>query len=145
MTFRHRMNCGSVLPRTLNATPIISETPAADFSHVRIEEAGKDRVKVSGAGGLPAPATLKVSLGYLDGYIGEGQISYGGPGAEARGRIALAIVAVPDGGNTTSWVLAAMAAAIALTAPALIAAWEHRGLRSLAGTGRADRGIHQPG
>ena len=52
--------------------------------------------------------------------------------------VALAIVAVPDGGNTTSWVLAAIAAAIALTAPALIAAWEHRGLRSLAGTGRAD-------
>jgi putative ABC transport system permease protein len=52
--------------------------------------------------------------------------------------VALAVVAVPDGGNTTSWVLAAIAAVIALTAPALLAAWEHRGLRSLTGTGRAD-------
>jgi putative ABC transport system permease protein len=52
--------------------------------------------------------------------------------------VALAVVAVPDGGDTTSWVLAAIAAAIALTAPALLAAWEHRGLRSLAGAGRAD-------
>jgi putative ABC transport system permease protein len=52
--------------------------------------------------------------------------------------VVLGIVAVPDGGNTTSWVLAALAAAIALAAPALLAAWEHRGLRSLAGTGRAD-------
>ena len=55
--------------------------------------------------------------------------------------VALAIVAVPDGGDTTSWVLAAIAAAIALSAPALIAAWEHRGLRSLAGTGRADLAV----
>jgi putative ABC transport system permease protein len=53
--------------------------------------------------------------------------------------IALAIVAVPDGGNSTSWVLAAIAAAIALTAPPLLAAWEHRGLRSLAGTGSPGR------
>ncbi|HTZ30341.1 MAG TPA: hypothetical protein VMC83_40485 [Streptosporangiaceae bacterium] len=51
---------------------------------------------------------------------------------------ALGVVAVPDGGNTTSWVLAAIAAVIALTAPALLAAWEHRGLRSLAGTGRSE-------
>ena len=36
--------------------------------------------------------TLKVSVGYLDGYIGEGQISYGGSGALARGRLALDIV-----------------------------------------------------
>ena len=53
--------------------------------------------------------------------------------------IVLAIVAVPDGGNITSWVLAAIAAAVALTAPALLAAWEHRGLRSLAGTGSPGR------
>jgi putative ABC transport system permease protein len=53
--------------------------------------------------------------------------------------VALAIVAVPDGGNTTSWVLAAIAAAIALAAPALLAAWEHRGLRSLSGIGSPGR------
>ncbi len=35
---------------------------------------------------------LKVSVGYLDSYVGEGQISYAGPGAEARGRLALDIV-----------------------------------------------------
>jgi hypothetical protein len=31
-------------------------------------------------------------MGYLEGYIGEGQISYGGPGAVARGRLALDII-----------------------------------------------------
>jgi hypothetical protein len=35
---------------------------------------------------------LKVSIGYIGGYIGEGQISYAGPGALARGRLALDIV-----------------------------------------------------
>ena len=36
--------------------------------------------------------TLKVSVGYVDSFIGEGQISYAGPGALARGRLALEIV-----------------------------------------------------
>lgn len=64
----------------------------ADFSHVAIEEIGADRVRVSGGRGHQRTDTLKVSVGYLDGFIGEGQISYGGPGALARGRLALDIV-----------------------------------------------------
>ena len=64
----------------------------ADFSQVRVEEIGKDRVRVSGGRGSPRTGTLKVSVGYVDGYIGEGQISYAGPGALARGRLALEIV-----------------------------------------------------
>ena len=35
---------------------------------------------------------MKTSVGYLDSYVGEGQISYAGPGAVARGRLALDIV-----------------------------------------------------
>ena len=65
----------------------------ADFSRVQIAELGPDRVRVSGATGRPRPDTLKVSLGHRDGFIGEGQISYAGPGAVERGRLALAIVA----------------------------------------------------
>lgn len=64
----------------------------ADFSHVRIEELGPSKVKVSGGRGLAPTPTLKVSVGYVDGFIGEGQISYGGPGALARAELALAIV-----------------------------------------------------
>jgi hypothetical protein len=64
----------------------------ADFSRVQVEEIAADRVRVSGGGGSPRTDTLKVSVGYLDGYIGEGQISYAGPGALARGRLALDIV-----------------------------------------------------
>lgn len=65
----------------------------ADFSRVRLDDAGDDCVRVSGGGGRERPSTLKVSLGYRDGFIGEGQISYAGAGAVERGRLALAIVA----------------------------------------------------
>ena len=64
----------------------------ADFSQVKVEEVGKDRVRISGGKGTKRPDTLKVSIGYIDSYIGEGQISYAGPGALARGRLALEIV-----------------------------------------------------
>jgi hypothetical protein len=64
----------------------------ADFSRVTVTEIGPDRVLVEGGDGRPRTDTLKVSVGYIDGYIGEGQISYAGPGAVARGRLALEIV-----------------------------------------------------
>jgi Acyclic terpene utilisation family protein AtuA len=64
----------------------------ADFSKVAVEEIGENRVRVSGGRGKQRPSTLKVSVGYVDGFIGEGQISYAGPGALARGRLALEIV-----------------------------------------------------
>jgi hypothetical protein len=64
----------------------------ADFSKVGIVEDGPDRVIVRGGQGRPRPPTLKVSIGYVDSYVGEGQISYAGPGAAARGRLAIDIV-----------------------------------------------------
>ena len=64
----------------------------ADFSQVTVEEIAKDRVRVGGGRGSKRTDTLKVSVGYVDGFIGEGQISYAGPGALARGRLALDIV-----------------------------------------------------
>lgn len=63
-----------------------------DFSGVRFTELGEDRVRVDGASGHARPEQLKVSLGYSDGFIGEGQISYAGPGARARGELALDIL-----------------------------------------------------
>ncbi|TXM98897.1 DUF1446 domain-containing protein, partial [Methylobacterium sp. WL122] len=64
----------------------------ADFSEVEMEQVGPDRVRATGATGSPATGFLKVSVGYVDSYVGEGQISYAGPGALARGRLALEIV-----------------------------------------------------
>jgi hypothetical protein len=64
----------------------------ADFSQVCVEEVAPDRVRVSGGRGTKRTGTLKVSVGYVDSFIGEGQMSYAGPGALARGRLALDIV-----------------------------------------------------
>jgi hypothetical protein len=64
----------------------------ADFSEVKVEEIATDRVRISGGRGTRRTDTLKVSVGYVDSFVGEGQISYAGPGALARGRLALDIV-----------------------------------------------------
>lgn len=64
----------------------------ADFSQVSFVEEGVDRVRAQGASGRARPEQLKVSVGYLDGWIGEGQMSYGGPGAVARAELARDIV-----------------------------------------------------
>ncbi len=64
----------------------------ADFTRVTVAEEVADRVRVTGGRGTARPDTLKVSVAYVDGWIGEGQISYGGPGALARARLALDIV-----------------------------------------------------
>ncbi|NHC52747.1 DUF1446 domain-containing protein [Pseudomonas fluorescens] len=64
----------------------------ADFSQVGFVEEGVDRVRAQGASGRARPEQLKVSVGYLDGWIGEGQMSYGGPGAVARAELAREVV-----------------------------------------------------
>ena len=63
----------------------------ADFSGVTFRQDGPDRVRAAGASGAARPETLKVTVGYRDGFIGEGQISYAGSGAVARARLAMEI------------------------------------------------------
>jgi len=64
----------------------------ADFSSVVVEEAAPDRVVVSGARGKPRPSELKVSVGYLAGFVGEGEIAYAGRNALGRAELAGRIV-----------------------------------------------------
>ncbi|HET9046085.1 MAG TPA: acyclic terpene utilization AtuA family protein [Casimicrobiaceae bacterium] len=64
----------------------------ADFTTVTLDEAGPDRVAVRGATGRRRPRDLKVSVGYVAGYIGEGEIGYGGANAVARANLAADIV-----------------------------------------------------
>ena len=73
-------------------TTYISPDVIADFSGVNLEQTGTDRVVVTGGTGRKKTGMLKVSVGYRDSYIGEGQISYGGPGALQRARLAQEIV-----------------------------------------------------
>lgn len=65
----------------------------ADFNQVRLTADGADRVRVDGGGGRPRTDMLKVSVGLREGWIGEGQISYAGPGAVGRAKLAATIVA----------------------------------------------------
>ena len=75
-----------------NPQSYITPDVVADFSNVTFKQEAKDRVAVSGATGKQRTETLKVSVGYLDGFIGEGEMSYAGPGATERGQLALDIV-----------------------------------------------------
>ncbi|MFE6448943.1 acyclic terpene utilization AtuA family protein [Nocardiopsis dassonvillei] len=72
-----------------------------DMTGVRLAESGPDRVLVTGARGLPRPGELKVSVGYRAGFRGEGEISYAGPGALARARLAGEVVRERLGGKVS--------------------------------------------
>ena len=70
----------------------ITPDVTADFTGVTLEQSGNDAVTVRGGRGFARTDVLKVCIGCRDGYIGEGQISYGGPGAVARAKLARDIV-----------------------------------------------------
>lgn len=53
----------------------------ADFTAPRVEQVGKDRVRVSGMTGTERPDTLKVCIGFEDGWIGEGVAMFSWPEA----------------------------------------------------------------
>jgi hypothetical protein len=57
-----------------------------------VADLGKDRVRVTGARGKPAPATLKATVCVDGGLLGEAEISYAGPNAAARAALAADIV-----------------------------------------------------
>lgn len=64
----------------------------ADFQQVRFTPLERDKVRAEGGTGHPRTDTFKCSIGYQDCFIGDGEISYGGPGCVARGRLALEII-----------------------------------------------------
>ncbi len=63
-----------------------------DLSAVEVAEIGKDRVRVSGARGKPAPETLKATVCIDGGVLGEAEISYAGRNAAARAQLAAEII-----------------------------------------------------
>ena len=69
-------------------------TPDAtlDISNVQVEQVGPNRVRVTGARGRTAPETLKVTISADGGWLGEGEISYAGPNAMARAKLAAKIM-----------------------------------------------------
>lgn len=63
-----------------------------DIGDVAVEEVGRDRVRVSGARGRPAPDRLKATVCIDGGVLGEAEISYAGPNAAVRARLAGEII-----------------------------------------------------
>jgi hypothetical protein len=56
----------------------------ADLKNVTVKQVGKNDVLVENGTGRPRPEKLKVLVGVLEGYVGEGEMSYAGPGAYER-------------------------------------------------------------
>jgi hypothetical protein len=60
----------------------------ADISDAQVRERGENLVVLDGVRGHPRPDRLKVTVCFDAGWLAEGEISYAGPGAEARARLA---------------------------------------------------------
>jgi hypothetical protein len=64
----------------------------ADIGSATVTELGPDRVRLAGVRGHARPDELKVNICYENGWLAEGEISYAGPRAEARARLAADIL-----------------------------------------------------
>jgi hypothetical protein len=63
-----------------------------DITEVELAEDGRDRVRVAGARGHRRPERLKATVFVESGVLGEAEISYAGPNALARARLAADVV-----------------------------------------------------
>jgi hypothetical protein len=59
----------------------------ADFTSVRLEPQGPDRVRVHGIRGAAPTDSYKVSISYLEGFKATGQLTVSGPDALAKARV----------------------------------------------------------
>ena len=67
-------------------TEYITPDVVADFSSIRLEDLGDDRVRVSGVEGAPRTDRLKVSIAYRDGWKATGTLTYAWPDALAKAK-----------------------------------------------------------
>ena len=69
-----------------NPRSYITPDVIADFGTIRLEQAGRDRVRVWGVKGRPAPPSLKVSAAYADGWKATGTLIISAPDAAEKAR-----------------------------------------------------------
>jgi hypothetical protein len=69
-------------------TQYVTPDCVLDVSEVTFEEVARDRVRVIGPTARPRTPSLKVVIGYHDGWIGEGEVGYAGPNALRRAQLA---------------------------------------------------------
>jgi hypothetical protein len=102
LTITKAANTGGLVSRATVVEQILYEVhdPSAyltpdvvlDVTQVDLAETDVNRVRVWGARGRPRPDRLKATIGLEDGWKGEGEISYAGPNAVARARLAASIL-----------------------------------------------------
>jgi hypothetical protein len=68
-------------------TGYVTPDVVADFTSIRLEQEGPDRVRVSGIRGRPNTPFLKISASYLGGYKASGQLTVCGPRAVEKARL----------------------------------------------------------
>jgi hypothetical protein len=66
----------------------ITPDVVADFTTIQLEQAGKDRVRVTGIKGRPATDKLKVSIAYRAGFKAVGTLVYAWPDAMEKAQLA---------------------------------------------------------
>ena len=90
---KHARTGGAVTVRTVKEQLVyemgdprgyITPDVVADFATIRLEPAGRDRVRVWGIKGRPAPSSLKVSASYFDGWKASGTLIISAPDAAAK-------------------------------------------------------------
>jgi hypothetical protein len=71
-----------------NPAEYITPDVVADFTSIKLEDVGKDRVRVFGITGKPSTPFLKVSASYADGYIAFSTLTYSAPDAYDKAQAA---------------------------------------------------------
>ncbi len=70
----------------------ITPDVVADFTTIRLDEVGPDRVRVTGVRGAARTNFLKVSIAYSDGWKAVGSLTYAWPDAAAKARAAARVL-----------------------------------------------------
>lgn len=70
----------------------ITPDVTADFTTIRLEQDGDNRVRVFGIQGRPSTAFFKVSASYLKGYKASGQLTISGPRAIEKAKLSAEIL-----------------------------------------------------
>ena len=81
-----------LLYEVLDPRRYLNPDVVADFTTVRLEDAGPDTVAVGGVRGGPRPAAAEGVVGYLDGWLGAAMIGYSWPHAVAKARHAALLI-----------------------------------------------------
>lgn len=98
---KHAGTGGLVTPRTIlhqlvyemgDPRNYIGPDCGADFTSIRMEQVGPDRVRCTGAKGSSPTPTYKVSISYQDGWKALGQLTISGPDALAKAKLCAEIV-----------------------------------------------------